>query len=358
MRLGVNLGYWGRGVTGADQVALAREADRLGYDSVWVAEAYGSDSPSVLAWVGALTERIGLGSAVMQIPGRTPAMTAMTAATIDTLSGGRFRLGLGVSGPQVSEGWHGVPFRSPLGRTREYVEIVRAGIRRQTVTSAGPHYPLPLPDGPGKALRLSARTAREDIPVYLAAVGPKNLELTGEIADGWLAIFFSPDHATDLLTTIERGRRTGGRAADEAAPMTGFDVVATTPVVLVDDVAEAASHVRDYCALYIGGMGSREQNFYNQLACRMGFERDAELIQDLYLAGRPREAAEAVPLEFIDETALLGSPRRVAERLRRYEEAGVTTLSIATGGGMSRDQALATIGAVARIADLDPGTPA
>ena len=364
MRLGVNLGYWGRGVTGADQVALAREADRLGYDSVWVAEAYGSDSPSVLAWVGALTERIGLGSAVMQIPGRTPAMTAMTAATIDTLSGGRFRLGLGVSGPQVSEGWHGVPFKSPLGRTREYVEIVRAALRRETVSSPGPHYPLPLPGGPGKALRLSARTVRPDVPVYLAAVGPKNLELTGEIADGWLAIFFSPEHAGDLLAGIERGRRKavhasggspdGGQAAEAADVMAGFDVVATTPVVLVDDVEQAASHVRDYCALYIGGMGSREQNFYNQLACRMGFEQEAERIQDLYLAGRPREAAEAVPLEFIDETALLGSPRRVAERLRRYEDAGVTTLSIATGGGMTREQAAATLGVVARIADLEP----
>ena len=352
MRIGVNLGYWGRGVTGADQVALGREADRLGYDSVWVAEAYGSDSPSVLAWIGALTERIGLGSAVMQIPGRTPAMTAMTAATIDTLSGGRFRLGLGVSGPQVSEGWHGVPFKSPLGRTREYVEIVRAALRRDTVSSAGPHYPLPVPGGPGKALRLSARTVRPDIPVYLAAVGPKNLELTGEIADGWLAIFFSPDHAGDLLSTIERGRRAA--VPDAGDVMGGFDVVATTPVVLVDDVEEAASHVRDYCALYIGGMGSREQNFYNQLACRMGFERDAERIQDLYLAGRPREAAAAVPLEFIDETALLGSPQRVAQRLRRYEDAGVTTLSIATGGGMTRDQALATLGAVAQIADLRP----
>ena len=375
MRIGVNLGYWGRGVTGADQVALAREADRLGYDSVWVAEAYGSDSPSVLAWIGALTERIGLGSAVMQIPGRTPAMTAMTAATIDTLSGGRFRLGLGVSGPQVSEGWHGVPFKSPLGRTREYVEIVRAALRRDTVSSPGPHYPLPLPGGPGKPLRLSARTARPDVPVYLAAVGPKNLELTGEIADGWLAIFFSPDHAGDLLATIERGRRAAeqraaGEPGAQAVPatpgsatgtasdvMSGFDVVATTPVVLVDDVEEAASHVRDYCALYIGGMGSREQNFYNQLACRMGFERDAERIQDLYLAGRPREAAAAVPLEFIDETALLGSPERVAQRMRRYEDAGVTTLSIATGGGMTREQALATLGAVAQIADIGPEAP-
>ncbi|XGX80706.1 Putative coenzyme F420-dependent oxidoreductase [Terrabacter sp. BE26] len=351
----MNLGYWGRGTTGQDQLALARAADRLGYDSVWVAEAYGSDSPSMLAWIGALTEHVGLGSAVMQIPGRTPAMTAMTAATIDTMSGGRFRLGLGVSGPQVSEGWHGVPFRHPLARTRDYVEIVRAALRRDTVAHDGPHYQLPLPGGPGKALKLAARPVRADLPIYLAAVGPRNLELTGEIADGWLAIFFSPEHAGDLLTTLEKGRLRSARASADA-PMDGFDVVAATPVVLVDDVEAAAEHLRDYCALYIGGMGSREQNFYNQLACRMGFEEDAARIQDLYLAGRHREAAAAVPLEFIDETALLGSPQRIARRMGRYEEAGVTTLAVAVGGGMTRDAALATLEVVAGVGGLVPRT--
>ena len=356
MKIGVNLGYWGRGTSGEDQIAIGREADRLGFDSAWVAEAYGSDSPSVLAWLGAQTTRIGLGSAVMQIPARTPAMTAMTAATIDTLSGGRFRLGLGVSGPQVSEGWHGVPFRHPLGRTRDYVEIVRAALRRDTVSHEGPHYPLPLPGGPGKALKLAARPVRPDIPIYLAAVGPRNLELTGEIADGWLSIFFSPEHASELLATIASGRRKAGKGAPDN-PMDGFDVVATTPVVLVDDVAVAADYVRDYCALYIGGMGSREQNFYNQLACRMGFEDDAARIQDLYLDGRPREAAAAVPLEFIDETALLGSPARVAQRMRRYEDAGVSTLAVAVSGGMRREQALATLQVVAGIAGLTPATP-
>jgi F420-dependent oxidoreductase-like protein len=247
-----------------------------------------------------------------------------------------------------------VPFRSPLGRTRDYVEIVRAALRRDTVTHAGPHYPLPLPDGPGKPLKLSARPVRPDVPVYLAAVGPKNLELTGEIADGWLAIFFSPEHATELLATLAKGRRTGGHGTAED-PLSGFDVVATTPVVLVDDVEEAANHVRDYCALYIGGMGSREQNFYNQLACRMGFEDAAARIQDLYLAGRHREAAAAVPLEFIDETALLGSPARVAQRIGRYEQAGVTTLAVAVGGGMTRDQAVATLHVVAQVAGLPSG---
>ena len=353
MKIGVNLGYWGRGTTGEDQIAIGREADRLGYDSAWVAEAYGSDSPTMLAWLGARTTRIGLGSAVMQIPARTPAMTAMTAATIDTMSKGRFRLGLGVSGPQVSEGWHGVPFRHPLGRTRDYVEIVRAALRRDTVVHDGPHYPLPLPGGAGKALKLAVRPVRPEIPVYLAAVGPKNLELTGEIADGWLAIFFSPEHAGELLATLASGRQAAGRGS-VGEPMVGFDVVATTPVVLVDDVEAAADYVRDYCALYIGGMGSREQNFYNQLACRMGFEDAAARVQDLYLAGRHREAAAAVPLEFIDETALLGSPARVARRMRRYEEAGVTTLAVAVSGGMTRDQALATLHVVADIAGLDP----
>src|SRR5512144_481425 len=194
MRLGVNLGYWGAG-NDHENLALAQEADRLGYSSVWAAEAYGSDAATVLAWVAAQTERIDIGSAVFQIPARTPAMTAMTAATLDTLSGGRFRLGLGVSGPQVSEGWHGVRFDKPLGRTREYVAIVRMALRRERVEYSGEHYTLPLPGGPGKPLKLTVHPIREHLPVYLAAVGPRNLELAGEIADGWLAMFFSPEHS-------------------------------------------------------------------------------------------------------------------------------------------------------------------
>lgn len=355
MRLGVNLGYWDRASVGHDLVEIAREADRLGFDSVWVAEAYGSDAPSMLAWIGALTNRIHLGSAIMQIPARTPAMTAMTAATIDTMSGGRFRLGLGVSGPQVSEGWHGVRFTSPLGRTRDYIEVVRSALRRERVTHAGPHYELPLPGGPGKALKLGSRPLRSEVPIYLAAVGPKNLALTGEVADGWLAIFLSPEHAKDQITAIADARRAAGRGTSDD-PMAGFDVVASTPVILVDDVEEAAGYLRDYCALYIGGMGSREQNFYNQLACRMGFEAEAARIQELYLAGNYRDAAAAVPLEFIDETALLGSPERVARRMRRFEDAGVTTLAMAVGGRMSREQAVATMHV---LADLAPaGDPA
>src|SRR4029453_1180057 len=270
---------------------MAQEADRLGYSVVWAAEAYGSDSPSMLAWMAGQTRQIDLGAAAMQIPARSPAMTAMTAATIDTLLGGRFRLGLGVSGPQVSEGWPGVPFAAPRGRTREYVEIVRMAMRRETVAYQGKHWTLPIPGGPGRALKLTVHPVRPQVPIYLAAVGPKNLELAGEIADGWLAIFFSPEHSGDLL---ESGRRGAGKGTG-GDPLDGFDVVPTVPVVLDDDVQRAARAVAGYAALYIGGMGSREQNFYNQLARRMGFEEDAARIQDLYLDGRHRDAAAAVP---------------------------------------------------------------
>jgi F420-dependent oxidoreductase-like protein len=321
MKLGVNLGYWGAG-NNSDNLALAREADRLGYAVCWAAEAYGSDAATVLSWVAAQTERIDIGSAVFQIPGRTPAMTAMTAATLDSLSGGRFRLGLGVSGPQVSEGWHGVPFKAPLARTREYVDIVRMALSRQRVAYEGRHFQLPLPDGPGKKLQLTVHPVREHIPLYLAAVGPKNLELAGQIADGWLAVFFSPRFAAEQLAAIEAGRKQAGK------DLTGFDVVPTVPIVIDDDVERAADAIRWYAALYIGGMGSREQNFYNQLACRMGFADEAARIQELYLAKEHRNAAAAVPLDFIDATSLLGSPERIAERMKDYAAAGVTTLTL------------------------------
>jgi len=322
LRLGLSLGYQTAWSTPATHLALTQEADRLGYAVAWAAEAYGSDSPTMLAWLAGQTERIDLGSAVMQIPARTPAMTAMTAATLDTLSGGRFRLGLGVSGPQVSEGWHGVRFAKPLARTREYVDIVKLAIARRPVEYAGDHYTLPLPDGPGKVLRLSFHPPREHIPIYLAAVGPKNLELAGEIADGWLAVFYAPDFAAEQLAYLAAGRAKVGK------DLTGFDVVPTVPVVVGDDVAACAELVRWYAALYIGGMGSREQNFYNQLATRMGYGDAAREVQDLYLAKRHRDAAAAVPLEFIDRTSLLGPKERIAERMREYAAAGVTTLSV------------------------------
>lgn len=323
MRLGVSLGY----VTGGDVhdlVALAEEADRLGYAVAWAAEAYGSDSPTLLSWVGARTRRIDVGSAVMQIPARSAAMTAMTAATIDLLTGGRFRLGLGVSGPQVSEGWHGVRFDRPLTRTREYVDVVRLALQRKPLAYDGRHITLPLPEGPGKALRLGMRPLREGVPVYLAAVGPKNLELTGRVADGWLAVFLAPEHAQASLDHLDAGLAAADRRRSDV------DVAATVPVVIGDDVAACAEPLRAEAALYIGGMGSREQNFYNRLACRMGFEDAARTVQDLYLDGRYRDAMAAVPLDFIDQTSLIGPKERIRDRLLAYADAGVTTLNVST----------------------------
>lgn len=335
MRLGLNLGYWGFG-NDADNLALAREADKLGYSVVWAAEAYGSDTATVLSWIAAQTDHIDIGSAVFQIPARTPAMTAMTAATLDTLSGGRFRLGLGVSGPQVSEGWHGVRFAKPLARTREYVDIVKLALSRQKVKYDGEFFTLPLPDGPGKALTLTVHPVREHIPFYLAAIGPKNLELAGELFDGWLAIFFSPEFSDELKSSILTGREKVGKTLD------GFDIVPTVPVVIGDDVERCAEPLRGYSALYIGGMGSRDKNFYNQLVSRMGYEEAAAKVQDLYLDRKQVEAMAAVPLDFIDKTSLIGPPERIKERLHAYNDAGVTTLSVATYAG-DLDERLQTI---------------
>jgi F420-dependent oxidoreductase-like protein len=325
MRLAVNLGYVA-GALGSEHVHTARLAESLGYSCVWAAEAYGSDAPTLLSWIAARTDRIDVGSAIMQIPARSPAMTAMTAATLDTLSEGRFRLGLGVSGPQVSEGWHGVRFDKPLARTREYVEVVRMALARQTVAHEGEHFPLPLPDGPGKALKLTLHPYRADVPIYLAAVGPKNLELTGEVADGWLAIFFAPQHAAVSMDPLRAGAERAGRAVSDV------DVTPTVPVVVGDDLAACADSLRAYTALYVGGMGSRSQNFYNALARRMGFEQAAQEVQDLYLEQRQRDAMAAVPFELIDATSLLGSPARIRDRLAAYAEAGVTTLNVAPIG--------------------------
>jgi F420-dependent oxidoreductase-like protein len=344
MELGLNLGYWGAG-NDADNLVLAQEADRLGYSVVWAAEAYGSDAATVLAWVAAQTERIDVGSAVFQIPGRTPALTAMTAATLDTLSGGRFRLGLGVSGPQVSEGWHGVRFDKPLARTREYVDIVRKALRREVVRAEGEFFTLPLPDGPGRALRLTVHPVREHIPVYLAAVGPKNLELAGEIADGWLAIFLSPSHAGEWLGHIAAGRAKVGK------DLTGFDVVPTVPMVVGDDLDVCAAPLRAYASLYIGGMGSREQNFYNQLAVRMGYDQEAAQVQERYLARDYAGAGAAVPFAFIDSTSLIGPKERIAEGMRAYADAGVTTLTVATYAP-TLDERIATLRTAVEAAEL------
>lgn len=315
MRLGLNLRYLSPRSDHRDFPRLVREAERLGFGVVWVAEAFSSDAPSVLSWLAGQTSTIGLGSAAMQIPARSPALTAMTAATIDTLSGGRFHLGLGVSGPQVSEGWHGTRFGKPLARTREYVDIVHKVLEgKGPVTYSGEHYTLPLPDGPGKALRLGMRPPRARLPIYLAAVGPKNLALTGEIADGWHAVFVDPEFLP------EQRKQLG------AVPDT-FDVVANLPLVVADDVTTCVDRVRAYAMQYLGGMGSREENFYSRLAGRLGYADAAAEVQNHFLAGRVRDAAAAVPNEFIDRTSVLGPIDRVADRLRAYADAGVTTLS-------------------------------
>jgi F420-dependent oxidoreductase-like protein len=349
VKLGLNLGY----VLGGDvssYVALARAAEDIGYDVLWDAEAYGSDAPTLLAYLAAATSRIGLGAAVMQIPARTPAMTAMTAASLDLLSAGRFRLGLGVSGPQVSEGWHGVRFAKPLARTREYVDVVSMALRRETVRYDGEFLTLPLPDGPGKALKLAVHPVRERVPIYLAAVGPRNLELAGEIADGWLAIFFSPDFGSELLASVRAGQDRAGRGD------AGFDVAATVPVSIGDDVSACAEPLRGYVALYVGGMGSREQNFYNALARRMGFDAAAQRIQDLYLAREHRAAMAAVPLDLIDQTSLLGPPERIRDRLQAFADAGVTTVNVSllerdTGAAVDTLRSVAAALEAAGLAD-------
>jgi F420-dependent oxidoreductase-like protein len=324
MRLGLMLGYWGLGLTAEDQRALLLEAESAGFDSVWTAEAYGSDAATPLAWFAAQTSRIKLGAAILQIPGRSPAMTAMTAVTLDHLSSGRFVLGLGTSGPQVAEGWHGQRFGKQLARTREYVEIVRKALSRERLVYEGETYQLPLPDGPGKALKLMIAPVQERIPIYIAAIGPNNTQLVGEIADGWLPVFFSPEHVSLSRELLEEGAARAGRSLDDD----GFDIAPTVQVSIDDDIDRARDVMRPFAALYIGGMGSREKNFYNALVRRYGFEDAAQEIQDLYLDGKKEEAAAAIPPELIDLVTICGPRDRVKERLEVYREAGVGTLIV------------------------------
>ena len=323
MRLGLHVGYWGLGLTAGQQLAIVREAESAGFHSVWAAEAYGSDTATVLAWLAANTERIKVGSAIFQMPGRTPAMTAMTAATLDNISDGRMLLGIGSSGPQVAEGWHGQPFAKQLQRTREYVAIVRKALARERLEFQGETYTLPLPDGPGKALKLTISPVQERIPIYIAAIGPKNTQLTGEIADGWLPTFFSPEHVGELRALLEEG---AARAGDDKAIDDSFDIAPNVNVSIDDDVDRARDAMRPLLALYVGGMGSRDKNFYNALVRRYGYEDAADEVQDLYLSGKKDEAAAALPADLIDQTSLCGPKEQVAERLAVYREAGVGTL--------------------------------
>jgi F420-dependent oxidoreductase-like protein len=322
MKLGVSIGYWGLGLTAEQQLEIVQEAERLGYDSVWTSEAYGSDAATILGWLAAGTQRIGLGSAIFQMPARTPAMTAMTAATLDQLSEGRMRLGIGSSGPQVAEGWHGQSFAKQLQRTREYVAVVRMALARERVEFSGETLQLPLPDGPGKALKLTIAPVQESIPVYLAAIGPKNVALAGEIADGWLPFLFAPEHVAEFRPRLEEGAQRAGRSLE------GFDIAPSVMVQVSQDREAARDAMRPILALYVGGMGSRERNFYNQLVQRYGFEDAAREVQDLYLEGKRDEAAAALPAELIDTVTLCGPPEVVRERLAVYRDAGVGTLMV------------------------------
>jgi F420-dependent oxidoreductase-like protein len=329
MRLGLNVGYAGARVELDTQ--LVQDADRLGYHSVWTAEAYGSDAVTPLAWLGAVTFRIRLGTAIMQIAARTPAMTAMTAMTLDSLSGGRVLLGLGVSGPQVVEGWHGQAFGKPLGKMREYVAIVRSILAREKpLEHAGEHYRIPYAGadatGLGKPLR-SILHGRADLPIYIAAIGPRNVALAAEIADGWLPVYFSPERTAVFKSALAEGfaRRAPGRSPAEA-----FDIAPAVAVVCGRDAAACRAQVKPRLALYIGGMGARGRNFYNDLAARYGYEGEARRIQELYLAGKREEATAAVPDTLVDEVALCGPRERIRDRLAAWKAAGITTLICAT----------------------------
>jgi F420-dependent oxidoreductase-like protein len=320
VKLGVNLGYAPPGTNPVELVPLVQAAEALGYDSVWAAEAWGTDAVTVLAWLAASTTKINVGSAIMQIPGRTPANTAMTAATLDLMSGGRFILGLGTSGPQVVEGWHGVPWGKPLGKTREYVELVRAALRREELEHQGEHYRIPY-DGPGatglgKPLKLMLRPLRAEIPIYLAAIGPKNVALAAEIADGWLPIFVDPERFADAF------------GASLAGAPDGFEIAATVSVLVGDDIQALRDSLKPHLALYIGGMGAKGRNFYNSLMRRYGWEAEAERIQELYLAGHPRDATKAVPDELVDAVSLVGPKERIRDRLAAWHETPVTTLIV------------------------------
>ena len=324
MKLGVHIGYWGLGLTAQQQLELVLEAERLGYDSVWTAEAYGSDAATILAWIAQATSTIKLGSAIFQMPARSAAMTAMTAATLDQLSGGRMLLGIGSSGPQVAEGWHGQRFAKQLLRTREYIAVVRKALARERLEFHGETIDLPLPDGPGKALKLTIAPVQDRMPIYLAAIGPRNTALAAEIADGWLPIYFSPEHVTEFRPLLEEGfaRAGGGKGFGD------FDIAPTVNVFVTDDVASARDAMRPFVALYVGGMGSRKQNFYNALVRRYGFEAAAQEVQDLYLEGKKEEAMAALPGELLDKVSLCGPPDVVRERLAVFRDAGVGTLMV------------------------------
>jgi F420-dependent oxidoreductase-like protein len=324
MKLGLQMGYWGAGPP-AGALDLVLEAERLGFDSVWTAESWGSDALTPLAWWGSRTSTIRLGTDLIQLSARQPTATAMAALTLDHLSGGRFVLGLGVSGPQVVEGWYGMPFPKPLARTREYVSIIHQVLARDDrVTNAGPHYPLPYPGGLGlgKPLRSIVHPLRADIPIILGAEGPKNVALAAEIADGWFPIFYSAQHEQMYVDSLEEGwGRPGARCRPDQ-----FEILPTVTVVVDDDVDRAADALKPTIALYVGGMGAREMNFHFDVFCRLGYEAVATKIQELYLDGQKDEAVAAVPREMVEEIALIGPKEKIRDDLEAWKASRVTTM--------------------------------
>jgi F420-dependent oxidoreductase-like protein len=332
LKLGLNTGFWASGAPSPAALEAVKEAERLGFDSIWTSEAYGCDVLTPLAWWGSQTEKVRLGTAIMQMSARRPTAAAMAAMTMDHLSGGRFILGLGVSGPQVVEGWYGEPFAKPLARTREYVSIVRNAIaRREPVTSDGAHYPLPANGregitGLGKPLKSTLHPLRERIPLCLGAEGPKNIALTAEIADGWLALFYSPHHDAELYRPcLEEGFARRDRPHDD------FEIHASIPFVVDDDVERAADMIRPRLALYFGGMGARSMNFHREVPVRMGYEAEARKIQELYMDGKKDEAAAAVPTRLVEQLALIGPADKIRHDLEAWRESSVTSLLIEPG---------------------------
>ena len=321
LKLGIQMGYWGAGPN-PGMLDMVKEAEKIGYDSVFTAESWGSDVFTPLAWMGAHTERIRLGTAVAQLSARTPAATAMAALTLDHLSNGRVILGLGVSGPQVVEGWYGAPFGKPLARTREYVDIIRQVLAREhPVSNDGEHYPLPYTGegawGLGKSLRSITHPLRPDLPIFLGAEGPRNVTMAAEIADGWLPLYYSPYRQEVYADQIK-----------DAKP--GFEIMQGISVKVCDDVEEGLISIKRNLALYIGGMGAKSRNFYTELMARMGFEAEARHIQDLFLSGKQDEAVLAVPSSFADEISLVGSVDRIKDRLQAWKETPVTSLLVST----------------------------
>jgi F420-dependent oxidoreductase-like protein len=356
LKLGLNLGYWGIGPQTDEAIEIVQAAERTRYDSVWAAESYGSDAVSVLAYLAAKTETIGLGAAILQVPARAPAAAAMAGVTIDALSGGRFIFGFGPSGPQVSEGWYGVPYEKPWGRTREYVEIVKQIVAREgRLEYEGKHFKLPLTEGEGvtgqgKALKLNIHPVRNQIPVFLGAIGRKSVELAAEIAEGWIPIFFSVDEWESAWGEhIEAGLAKGKRSRED------FEVSPSVQVAIDGDLETARNVVRTGLLLYLGGMGSRKTNFYVDLTHRFGFGEVADEVQSLYLDGKRDEAYKAIPDELVDATSMIGTEEEVAERVRRFADAGVDRLIVSPVHGAPEER----LHTLERLADLvGAGSPA